>query len=428
MAVSSTKGHRAALTVFFLIAILNYVDRTVLAVLQVPIKAELDLSDTQMGLLLGIAFAFVYSFAGLPIGLAADRFDRKRILVGALGLWSALTGAAGFAANFATLAVCRAGVALGEAAGSPITYAIISDMFPKERRSTVVGFLATALPIGMFVGLAGAGQLETWFGWRATLVIIGGIGILLVPVAALFLMDPPRKHLTQAGGPRAFTINELLHFAWNVRTFRYTLIAASLHIFTLHTVLAWNVPFYVRTYELELRDAGFILACLAGIGGVLGSFGGGWLADRGAVRDARWPLWVQAIASACFVPLAFGQYVAPTLGGSVAAGVGATIMLNVYVGPLVAVTQGLTPSRGRTLVAAFVVFIINIGGMSLGPVLAGVISDQITPPANLLPIQLAMIVALLGAVLAVPFYLIAGRHAQADYAAFEQAQGRENHD
>lgn len=407
-------GKRLTVFALFSIAVVNYVDRMVLSVLQVPIKAELGLTDTQMGLLLGAAFGIVYSTAALPIGFLADRFNRKRILLVALGVWTVLTGAAGFANSLLTLAFCRAGVALGEAAGSPISNAIIADRFPRSQRSTVVGLLQTALPIGLFVGLAGAGQLNGLIGWRGTLFLIAGVGLLVIPIAALCIVDPPRRHLVERTS--AFSMTDLLQLVWHNRTFRFVIVACMLHIFAVQTLLAWNVPFYVRVHNLKLGDASLLLACLSGLGGIVGAFGGGWLASWGAARDPRWLIWAMALGSGFSVPLIALQYLLPTLTGSVIAAAFGAVAMNVYFGPMMAITLGLSSQRGRTLVAAFVVFITNLTGITLGPLFVGLLSDYVAPPPGLQPLQFALALTMIGPAFAVVSLLRASHYGKRDFA------------
>ncbi len=169
---------------------LNFVDRTIVGVVQQPMKVELGLSDTALGLIGGTAFAIFYSLMGLPIARIAERRGRRRIIVSAVTLWSLMTMACGIAGSFWQLFLLRVGVGIGEAGGTPAAHALIADLYPADRRARPIAIYSLGVPFGILLGAAGGGYLAEHFGWRATFVLAGLPGLLLAPLILLFAAEP----------------------------------------------------------------------------------------------------------------------------------------------------------------------------------------------------------------------------------------------
>jgi predicted MFS family arabinose efflux permease len=366
--------------VLFVVALLNYVDRSVLAILQVPVKRDLALSDTEMGALTGLAFALLYTTLALPIARIADKSVRTRLLAGALLVWSAMTAASGFARTFAMLVICRMGVALGEAGCVPATHSLISDYFQRHQRATALALWGLSLPCGTMLGLAAGGWLNDAIGWRNSFIGIGIAGVALAPIVLVLLREPKRGRFDPkpAGPPPTFSQRQALGLLWRTKAFRYAALAGALHAYTQHTMLNWNGPFYIRVYHMPVAEAANYLALIFGIGGGLGTFLGGFLTDRIGKADARWYLRLPALASLLIVPLGLGQYLAPTPEASLGFGFAVILLVHVYLAPIVATAQTLVPAEMRAFTSAVLVLTVNLLGMGLGPMMTGAISDVLS--------------------------------------------------
>jgi MFS family permease len=366
-----------ALTVLLLVSIFNYIDRQSLAILQIPIKRELALSDTQLGALTGLSFAILYSSLALPIARLADRGNRVWLITIALGIWSFMTAASGLAIGMTTLTLCRMGVALGEAGCVPASHSLISDYFSRQRRATAIATWALSFPIGTMLGFVTGGWLSSAFGWRRAFVILGLGGLCLIPL--MLTLREPRRGATdgltapiQGGTPQlALAIKTL----WSLRAFRHAALAGALIDFTLYATLNWNAPFYNRAFGLSGKDLAQHMALLSGVGSGLGVYLGGRIADRLARRDARWYLWTPALAGVAAVPCMCLQYFTSQPNVSLLAGYLPAALLSSFLAPLVATAQLLVPANLRAFTSAVLALVVGIVGLGLGPLVTGMLSD-----------------------------------------------------
>ena len=371
------KQRRYILFLLFLVSMFNYIDRTIISVLQVPIKSDLGLSDGQLGALTGLAFALFYATLSLPIARWADRTVRTRIVAGSLAIWSAMTALTGLATGFASLVFFRIGVAVGEAGSIPATHSIIADIYPPKIRATAIGIWGLSLPLGMMLGYASAGALAEAVGWRAAFAIVGMIGILLAPLVLFTMREPTRGRFDPPPVANAAipSTSQALRHLWELKTFRYLIAGAALHAYAYYSVINWNAPFYVRVHGMSLGQVSFYLALLNGIGGGLGLYLGGRLSDYFGSRDPRWRIRVVAIAGIIFVPLGLAQYLVESVYLSIALGAVASTLMPFYYGPVVAVPQLLVPPSMRAFSSAVILLTVDLFGLGLGPYVTGLISD-----------------------------------------------------
>lgn len=368
---------RYILFLLFLVSVLSYVDRTILSILQVPIKRDLGLSDAQLGALTGLAFALFYATLALPIARLADRLVRKRIVAASLAVWSAMTAMTAMAGGFGGLVVCRIGVAAGEAGSIPATHSIIADLYPPDRRATALGFWGLSLPAGLMLGFSVAGALEHALGWRTTFVIVGAAGLLLAPLVWLTLREPVRGRYDppKAAGIIAPTAMEALRYLWQLRTFRYLTAAGAFHSFAWYSVNAWLAPFYVRVHGMTLAEVSLYLALFNGLGGALGMYFGASLSDYFGKSDARARLRVPALALLAMVPAALAQFLVGSAALSLAlCAITLTLMMAHY-GPIIAVAQQVVPANMRAFSSAVLMLVLNLFALGLGPLSVGFISD-----------------------------------------------------
>ena len=417
---ATSEGYRRyVLGLLLVVYIFNFIDRQILSILLEPIKREIELTDTQLGLLGGIAFALFYTFAGIPIAHWADRGSRRTIIALGLFVWSVMTALTGRAHAFSTLILARIGVGVGEAAGSPPSHSLISDYFPPSRRGTALSIYALGIPIGAAIGNFGGGWLHEFVGWRAAFMIVGLPGIALALIVRFTLREPPRGY---SEGLQAQTETEsmrnVIGFMLRLPAFRHMSLGCALHSFVGYGAGLFLPAFFIRSHGFGVGEIGTWLALLGITGGVLGTYGGGWLADRLGVRDTRWYMWVPAIATLLGVPFGILFYLWPHPYSALALAVPGAILGPMYLGPSFAMTQGLVKVRMRALASAVLLFILNLIGLGLGPFFVGFLSDRLIPihEGDSLRYALLYVVALGNAWSAV-HYLLAARTLRADLRA-----------
>jgi len=418
------RQRRLTIAFLFIVGVFNYIDRTIISILQVPIKAELHLSDTQLGLLTGLAFAALYVFSAVPIARIADRSSRKLVIVTALGIWSVMTALSGAASSFVLLLLCRMGVAVGEAGSVPATHSTLADLYPPHKRARAIATWALCLPFGMIVGYLAAGRLAEALGWRMTFAVIGGLGVALAPIAMLCMKEPSRGRFdTKPGQEGAGDVRQALMTLWRIKTYRYLVAAGAVHAFVQYSLMLWNAPFYSRVHALPLTEVAFYLAMLNGVGGAVGIYVGGWLADTMAKRDMAWQLRVPAIAILVMMPLAMLQYfvASPTL--SVMLGFLPSALVVFYLAPIVAVPMLVVGPHMRAFASAVMTVIFNLVGLGLGPLVTGMISDAFITHLGMADesLRYALIVVLLPCLLSSFLFWRAARRLSGDM--LPQSQG-----
>ncbi|MEZ5553159.1 MAG: MFS transporter [Pseudomonadales bacterium] len=421
-----------ALAVLFLGYVVNFVDRSILGILLEPIKLDLDLSDSQLGLLGGLAFALFYTTLGVPIAALADRTSRVRILSIAMIVWSAMTAVCGLAQSFMALLIARIGVGVGEAGASPPSHSLISDYFPLEKRATALSIYALGIPFGSMVGNFVGGWGAEELGWRMTFVLVGLPGIAIALLILFTLREPPRglsdKLKAQVPGAppaaeeKAPDVKVVLARLWERRAFRHLGVAAGLHAFVGYGAGTWNAPFLIRMHDVPLTEVGAWLAAISGVGAI-GTFLGGYLSDRlfDRTNNHRWYMWVPGISTAAMVPF---QFIAYLYGGiwAVVPSLGLVAILGgMYLGPSFAMTQALVTPRMRAVASAILLFMLNLIGMGLGPYFVGIASDLLAPATGHESLRYALCLAVLVNVWATVHYFIGARSLNADLAKNEPA-------
>ncbi|MEZ5504175.1 MAG: MFS transporter [Halioglobus sp.] len=417
----STISHRAAgygLFILTLVYAFNFIDRQILVILQEPIKLELGLSDAQLGLLSGFSFALVYITAGIPIAYWADRGHRRNIIAAALTIWSGMTALSGLAQNYGHLLLARIGVGIGEAGGSPPAHSMISDYYPPARRGTALSIYSTGVHVGVLLGFLLGGLISQAYGWRVAFMAVGLPGVLLAVVLVLTVREPPRgRWETAAQAAYRPDFRQTLALLSSYRSFWYLASAGGLTAFVSYGNGNFAPSFLVRNHGLEIGQVGILLAIFGGGGGMLGTFLGGYLADRMGVREKRWYLWLPAIAGALALPLGFPYLLLDDITLVIASMFAVTILLNTYLGPCLAMSHTLAPPAMRALTSAVLFFVFNMIGLGLGPLTVGLLSDFYVPYLGDQSLRYAMLtVGVLGSP-AVLLFILAARHLPADLAS-----------
>lgn len=387
---------RYLLSMLLVILAFNYVDRLALGLLLQDIKADLELSDTQLGLLSGIAFAFFYSIMGLPIARWADRGDRVKIIAITTALWSVAMSLFGVAGNFVQLLLIRVGVAVGEAGCVPPAHSLIAHYFTRAERPRAVGIYMLGGSVSMIIGYFLAGWINEAYGWRVTFMLLGLPGLLLSALAWFTLREPrrmqPGRHADDevdlaseesiapvAGTAAAPSMLEVCATLWSSVTFRHLLIGFSIMYFFGYGIGQWQPAFFIRSFGMETGELGTWLAVVWGGAGLLGTYCGGALASRHAANNESLQLRMMAavycgvgLISAC-IYLSPDQYRAFALMAVTAFGITTTT------GPLFATVQTLVPQRMRATSIAIIYLFANLIGMGLGPLATGALSDALRP-------------------------------------------------
>jgi MFS family permease len=406
------------LAILFLAYTVNALDRGVINLLLQSIRDEFGATDTQLGMLTGIAFAAFYSIFGIPIAALADRANRRTLLACAILMWSATTASCGFAGSFMMLLMLRIGTAVGEAGGTPPSHSLIADYFAPGRRATALAIYSTGIPIGMMLGNLLGGHGNDLFGWRTTLVLAGLPGLLLAPIILLTIREPRRG--CNEGPGREVKANapplwDVFLFLWRHRSFRHMSMACAFHAFVVYGAGNFQATFFMRSHGLSSGEAGNIGALLTGIGAI-GTLCGGLLADRLNARrnDARWYLWVPAIGMLCCVPLQLVGYLHPSMMLVVPALLVAQVLGNSYYGPGFAMTQALASIRMRAVAASVLLFIQSLIGLGIGPILVGKISDLLADVAGKNSLRYGIVVVVFFNLWSAVHYALATRTLRAD--------------
>ena len=407
---SSPKSSYYTLGLLTIVYSFNFIDRQLLAILQESIKADLALSDSQLGLLTGFAFAVFYVTAGISIARWADQSNRRNIIALAVFVWSFMTAISGLAQNYVQLLLARVGVGIGEAGGSPPSHSIISDIFPPHRRASAISFYSTGVSFGILFGFLFGGWLNEFFGWRVAFMVVGLPGILLAALVRMTLVEPVRgQSENRQASTTAVPFSQTAALLWNRRSFRHMAMGAALNAFAGYSISSWTASFMIRSYGMSTGELGTWLALIIGLGSAIGVFSGGLLADRLAPRDKRWYVWLPAITGFISVPFLAAVYLVNSANMALSILIIPCLLLQVYLGNTIATTHGLVGLRMRAMSSAILFLIINIIGLGAGPFAVGFLSDYLEPGLGAESLRYAMLY-LLPAILfwsACHFYLAA---------------------
>jgi MFS family permease len=411
-------GSRYALIMLTIAYMFNFIDRQILVILQEPIKADMGLSDAQLGLLSGFAFAIFYVTAGLPIAYWADRGNRRNIVALAITIWSAMTALSGFAGSYVQLLLARIGVGVGEAGGSPPAHSMISDYFAPEVRARAFSTYSMGLHFGILLGFIGGGFIEQTFGWRAAFLVVGLPGVAFAALFRLTVKEPPRgRWETAAQAEYVPTLGDTFRLLARYRSFWYISVGAGLTAFVGYGNGNFTPSFLIRSHGFEVSEVGVTLAFLGGGGGMVGTLLGGYLADRFGKDDKRWYLWIPAIAGAIAVPLGFPYLLLDNLYVVLPLLFVVTIAINTYLGPSLAIVHTLVPPAMRALSSAILFLVLNLIGLGLGPLTAGVLSDYFTASYGDDGLRYAMLVVGLIGALGILMFVLGARSLRADLEA-----------
>ncbi|HUD92957.1 MFS transporter [Sphingobium sp.] len=357
----------------------SFMDRTVLSIIQNPIKEELGLSDTQLGILGGFAFALFYSTLGIPVARLAERMDRRWLITISLAIWSVATAASGLAKGFASLFAFRVAVGVGEAGASPPAHSLITDFFAPERRGTAFSIYSLGVSAGVLTGSIAGGYVAQAYGWRMTFAIFGIPGILLAILIPLTIKEPRRGRLDPPRPPDEAlpTLKEVLHRFARKRALSHSVAGASIAAFGSYSIISFSAPFFIRAHGASLPEAGLFLGLTSGLSAGVGIFLSGFLTDRMSRRDARWAVWIPAIGFGLAVPLYIAGFLVPSKAAAMTILLIPPALQYLYLGPTMGLMHNLVTPRMRATTTAILYLAVNLFGMGLGPPITGYVSDML---------------------------------------------------
>ena len=375
--VASPRYRALVLAMLLLVYTFNFLDRQILGILVAPIKAELRLSDTQMGALGGIAFALLYSTLAIPLALVADRTSRSWVITISLAVWSGFTALCGLATGFWQFFLCRVGVGVGEAGGVAPSYAMIADYFPPHQRGRALSIYSLGIPIGLAAGALLGGLLASAVDWRWAFAAVGLAGVVIAPLFRLVVREPPRGLFDPPAPAVASRVaaGDVFRLLATKPSFWLMSFAASFSSLCGYGLAFWMPSVLIRSFGFSLLTASQFIGSLLLIGGSIGVFAGGWLADRLGAADCGVYAKLPAIAWLVTVPL----FAAGLMSGSpVLAWVLFLIPngLNIlWLGPVTTAVQHLVPPPMRATASASFLFVNNLIGLGLGSLIMGRLSD-----------------------------------------------------
>lgn len=425
------------LSVLVVVYTFNFIDRQIVGILAVPIKAELGLSDTQLSLMGGLAFALFYTFLGIPIAWLADRKNRVWIMTIALSVWSAMTAVCGLSQNFLQLFLARLGVGVGEAGGVAPAYSLIADYFPPEKRARALSIYSFGIPVGSALGIYLGGVITSYLSWRAAFIVVGLAGLLIAPLFKLTVREPKRGAFDgAAAATEPAPVGDVVRTLIGKPSFWGLSIGAASSSMMGYGLIFWLPSFFVRSFGDALPtffsflpsamippDAGPLLyasyfyGTILLIGGLAGIWLGGVLGDKfGPERKSAYAV-IPAIAFAATLPF----YVAGVLSTSLAATfvmfLFPTALGLVWIGPVVTAFQHLVQPNMRATASAVFLFINNLIGIGLGNLVIGGLSDGLNDRFGDEALRYAILSGSFFYVLAAVIFLITSRRLERDWAS-----------
>lgn len=405
-----------ALSVLFVVYTFNFIDRQILSILLEPIKADLQLSDTALGMLTGFAFALFYATLGIPIARYADKGNRRNLIALALAIWSGMTALCGLAQNFWHLLAARIGVGVGEAGCSPPSHSMIADYFPATNRATALGIYSLGIPVGILFGFIAGGWLNEFFGWRVAFFVVGVPGLLLAVLVRFTLREPPRGMAEGRVDSSEVqpTIMETFRYLWAKRAFRHMAIGGALTAFVGYGIVTWVPSFLIRSYGMTTGEVGTYLGLILGIPGGIGIVLGGYCADRFGSRDTRWYLWIVSVSLLLATPFSVGVYMSGSATASLLFLIFPVLLGNFYQATTFSQAQGLATLRMRAVAAAVLLFILNIIGLGAGPQLVGVLSDLLKDSYGDESLRYSLLILSFVNIWAAYHFYVAGKYLKGD--------------
>lgn len=401
------------LAVLFLVSVLNTIDKSLIPALAEPIRLEFDLSDSELGLLVGLVFSVAYGLASIPIGLLIDRVNRTRLLAGLLVIWSLLTLLTAKTSSFLGLALCRVGVAAAESGGNPTTLALISDYFPKHERGRAVGIFSINSSIATILVFSVSGYIAAEYGWRMAFVLAFFPGLLLALIVLLTLKEPVRGGFDpapkNAGDDKPASLKEVFKTIAADKTLLWIIGGAILVIMGQAGSGSFSATFFVRIHELELAKAGLFTGLILGLGFAIGTVTGGFIADKMAKTSAGGGCRFIAIVTLLAVPFGMIGFTVPILAVAIPCLFAFQVLGTCFYAATLSIILNFSPLKMRGSIITYVSIALNLGGYGFGPQVTGVISDLYRVLGVTEPLRWALVSTVAIMLISAAFYFIAAQ-------------------
>ena len=412
-----SNAYRAyVLCILVLVYTFNFIDRQIVGILAIPIKEDLGLTDTQLGLMGGLAFALLYTTLAIPIAMAADRMSRTWIMTGALVVWSGMTAVCGLAQNFWQLFLARVGVGIGEAGGVAPAYSLISDFFPPNQRARALSVYSFGIPIGSALGIVFGGIIATLVDWRFAFIVVGAAGILVAPLFRATVREPVRGAFDAKGSlSSAASLTEIMRVLMHKPSFWGLSLGASFSSMMGYGLFFWLPSFFVRSYEITLLNASLVYGAILLVGGIAGTWLGGSLADRFGENNRSAYARIPAFAFLATVPFYLVGVLSPNLVISVLVMTVPTALGLAWLGPVISAVQHLVPPNMRATASAIFLFVNNLIGIGIGTFAIGAISDGLQERFGDESLRYAILAGTTFYLVAASIFLLSARRLEQDW-------------
>ncbi len=354
---------------------INIAARYVVTTVFEPIRLELKLTDAGAAFLTGVPLALFYVVCGIPIAWLADRSNRRNIVAASLILWSAFTALCGLSQSYWQLLLSRIGVGVGEAGATPPSTSIVSDCFPAERRPMALSVFALGAPIGAWLGADLAGAVAQSHGWRAAFFALGVPGVLLGLLVFLTIREPRRGRLDVATSAAKASFMESLAFLWRQRAAYHVIMASGVCCLWGWGLVWWTPTFLLRSYALNVAQAGAITGHIHLVGGILATVAAAWFMSRPFMLDPRRVLWTLGLVIGCATIPSIIAYWTHSLWLAKVMFWAYIPAIYFFIGPCMALVLNLAPSHMRSTFTAWSVLVGNVFNLIVAPQVVGLLSD-----------------------------------------------------
>lgn len=385
----------AVLSLLVIVYTLNFIDRTIIATIGQAIKEDLKITDAQLGLLGGLAFALLYTTLGIPIARLAERYSRVNIISICVAIWSLFTALSGTAVNFVTLLLYRVGVGIGEAGCSPPAHSLISDYYPPKQRATALSVYAFGIPLGSMIAAIAGGYIVQYLDWRYAFLLVGAPGLLIALAVRAFIKEPPRGHsehvdavhLPEEATPEAH--NQPFSLWWEFKelaivarrifgkpAFLHMTLGVTIISFVGYGTGQFSQPYFLRNFTIDYATVGLVFGVIGGVSQGAGTLLGGYVTDRLASRSPAWYGLVPAIGLAIALPIYLIAFTTPDWKLTALILLVPGIFHYLYLGPTFGVIQNSVETRRRATATALLFFFLNLIALGFGPPFTGWLIDQ----------------------------------------------------
>jgi MFS family permease len=412
----------------------NFIDRQIVGILAPYIQADLDLSNTQLGMLIGLAFALFYTIMGIPIAIIADRVNRVTLLSVALAVWSGFTALTGLAQNFIHIAFARVGVGVGEAGGSPPAHSIISDLYPKEERASALGVYAMGIPFGImaayFVTASLMGADADSVNWRRIFIILGVTGIVLAVFVKILIKEPRRgaMELSESSSLSRVPLGDALKELLRIKSWWFMALGIAAASFSAYSFGGFQTKFIrILDPDVDFRLVIIWLGIINGVAYASGTYLGAWLTDYWGKTNIKAYGLLPALAATTALPMALGAYWADSVTVHLIYATAWSVVIGTYLGPSFAIAQTLAPIQIRATSTALFFFVLNIIALGGGPTMAGFLIDVYGVSNDpLMSIRLALSTVFASLVISAILFLAVAKTLPRDWQTAEKRNQQHN--